>query len=130
MPIPAVLVDTSIWIRAFAADPAVTPQLVRLLRASMAHTHPWSQGEMLLGSGVPEEYVEPLGVAPWVSIIDDATMLRFVHEHRLQRSGIGWVDLQLLAAAHQRGIALWTADTALKRATRRVKLPALHLGRW
>lgn len=130
MPIPAVLVDTSIWIRAFAADPVVVRHLVRLLRAGMAHVHPWTLAEIQLGKGAPDEYRAPLHEAPWVSVIEDPITLRFMHEHRLQRSGIGWVDLQLLAAAKERGVALWTADRALQRAAKRVGLPPIHPSRW
>jgi predicted nucleic acid-binding protein len=127
--VQAVLVDTSIWIRLFRGDPLVR-SLPLLLRSSLAHVHPWSLAELELGTGVSRDYLQILAQAPRIAGVADEAALAFLRAHRLQQSGIGWVDLQLLAAAHGRGVALWTADEPLASAARRVHLPPLRPDSW
>lgn len=118
----AVLVDTVVWIRAFRGDPSTAP-LVPLLRDTMAHAHPWSIAELRLGSGIHPDFLDSLLHAPRVCGVPDDDAVAFLGYHRLERSGIGWVDLQLLASAHRRGVALWTFDEPLREAARAVRLP-------
>jgi predicted nucleic acid-binding protein len=127
--VQAVLVDTTVWIRLFRGDPEVRG-LIRLLASDMAHIHLWSLGELLLGSGIPREYLETVTDLPRIQQIEDDDALSFLGEHRLHRSGIGWVDLRILACAHRRGIALWTFDDALSQAARDVQLPKLRPENW
>jgi predicted nucleic acid-binding protein len=120
------LVDTSVWIRFFDGDEAVRP-LSPLLERRMALVHAWVLGELSLGSGVPAAALSALDRAPRLATCSDDAMWRFLQANRLSRSGIGWVDVQLLAAAGARGVALWSVDTALVNAARALRLPKLDL---
>lgn len=125
-----VLLDTSIWVKVFRGDAAVRRDALKLFDSGSARTHAWSVLEMLLGQGVPPVYLRILDQTPKIAGVDDATLAPFLLHYRLQGAGIGLVDLQLLAAARTRGIALWSTDAALTRAASIVGLPALAPERW
>ncbi len=116
------LVDSTVWIAWFRGERAVL-SLGPLVRRRAVYVHSWIVGELSLGSGVPAGHIQDLAQLPALGTVDDERLSRFLAEHRLQGSGLGWVELQLLASAHQRGIALWSLDRALARATRAVRLP-------
>jgi hypothetical protein len=42
-------------------------------------------------------------------------VLRLVEAHQLAGSGLGWIDVHLLASARVSGARLWPADGALQR---------------
>jgi len=117
-----VLVDTTVWIAWFRGGRA-SASLGTLLRRRAAYVHAWVLGELMLGAGVPAAHLRDLVLLPALDTVNDEQMSRFLVEHRLRASGIGWVDLQLLASAHRRGVALWSLDRALTRATHAVRLP-------
>ena len=117
-----VLVDASVWIAWFRGEPSVRP-LEALLRRRAAYVHAWVVGEIMLGSGVPAAHIADLALLPTLATVTDERLTRFLVEHRLRASGIGWIDLQLLASAHERGVALWSLDRAVIRATRAMRLP-------
>ncbi len=119
-----VLVDTSVWIAFFNGLEETRP-LERILHRRYAYVHPWVRAELRLGGGVPARAQAALLRAPAVAPVSDAVAWRLLESYRLDGSGIGWVDLHLLASAHARGIALWTLDGALASAARKAHLPAV-----
>lgn len=125
-----VLVDTSVWVKLFRKHATVLDDGLRLLRSGGATVHPWTLTELLLGDGAPTAYLRLLRGAPQLPSVSDADLVEFLREHGLQQSGIGLVDLQLVASAHRHGIALWTLDHALQRASHKVLLPPLRPDDW
>jgi hypothetical protein len=52
----------------------------------------------------------------------DAEALAFIDGNRLAGTGIGWVDVHLLASARLARVSVMTADNALAKAARRLGL--------
>lgn len=106
-----ILADTSIWVAHFKGMPVAAP-LADLLDQDAVATHPWVLGELALGglSAADRVLFGALPAAPEVST-EDAMVL--VEAAGLTGRGIGWVDVQLLAAARVAGFTLWTRDARL-----------------
>ena len=107
-----ILVDTSVWIDHLrAAD----EQLVLLLNEGQVLAHPMVIGELACGN-LPEreEVLGLLARLPGTPVATDAEALLFIERHRLMGSGVGYVDVHLLAAMSLVGSALlWTRDRRL-----------------
>jgi predicted nucleic acid-binding protein len=106
-----VLVDSSIWIEFFRKG---SPELARLLDEDEVVLHPWVLGELALGNF--RNRAEPLrllGSLDRVHPPSDAEALQFIEARELYGSGLGWVDVHLLAAAVVHRLKLWTADRTL-----------------
>jgi predicted nucleic acid-binding protein len=125
-----VLVDTSVWVKLFRKQATVLEDGLRLLRSGGATVHPWTLTELMLGDGAPTAYLRLLRGAPRLPAVADPDLVEFLRDHGLQQSGIGLVDLQLVASAHRHAVALWTADHALQRAAQKVMLPPLRREDW
>lgn len=108
------LVDTSVWCNHLRrAD----PRLVRLLTEAQVVCHPWVLGELACGRlARRDEVLGLLERLPAVPAVSDREARVFIEAHDLAGSGIGWVDVHLLAAARLARVALLTADKALNRA--------------
>lgn len=119
-------VDTSIWILYTRGDPEVVHRLTRLLNADRVYLHPWVRYELLLGAGLPEPLQELLALLPVPDLPDEVEVVRSIAVHQLQRTGIGWVDANLLVSAKSSGMALWTADAKLAKAAQKAKLSKLR----
>jgi predicted nucleic acid-binding protein len=118
-----ILVDTSVWVGHLqAADQA----LVRLLEAGEVLTHPFVNGELALGSLRQRELItNTLRELPHGPVASDEEVLHFIDRHRLFSSGIGYVDVHLLAAAQlAAGTTLWTRDKRLRESAQRLGLAA------
>jgi predicted nucleic acid-binding protein len=85
-------------------------------------THPFVIGELACGTLAKRaEFLELLSALPTVltATADEAHAL--VERHRLFGTGLGWIDVHLLASAKVSNQPLWTAD-------RRLRAAALKLG--
>jgi predicted nucleic acid-binding protein len=113
------LVDTSVWIDHFrTAD----PELAALLAAGSVRTHPAVIGELAVGNiSRRESTLRDLGLLPRVREASHAEVLTLIESRTLHGRGIGWVDMQLLAAALAGGVRLWTHD-------KRTRAAAVELG--
>ena len=112
-----ILVDTSMWIDHFRFG---HPELKEALERQLVVTHPMVIGELACGN-LPKR-AETLGLldqlrkAPEAS---DREVRHLIEERQLYGSGLGWVDVHLLASALLiPGGELWTRDKALKAASR------------
>lgn len=115
-----VLVDTSIWADHFRV---VSLPLVRLLKDAKVVVHPVVIGELACGRLVRRhEVLSLLGKLPRIEAVSDAEALGFIEAHALAGSGIGWVDVHLLASARLARVSLYTRDKALARASARLGL--------
>jgi predicted nucleic acid-binding protein len=115
-----VLVDTSVWVDHFRV--ASLP-LVRLLKDAKVVVHPFVIGELACGRlARRHEVLSLLGKLPRVEPVSDAEALAFIDANGLAGSGIGLVDVHLLASARLARVSLYTRDKALARAGARLGL--------
>ncbi len=106
-----VLVDTSVWVDHLRRGNA---DLVRLLDTGRIACHEDVIGELACG-GLRNraEILELLRNLPRVPAADFEEALTLLDSHRLYGTGLGWIDIHLLAAARLAAIPLWTLDRKL-----------------
>jgi predicted nucleic acid-binding protein len=112
------LVDTSVWISHFRKPDAA---LLQLLSGEKAGTHPFIVGELACGSF--KDRAGTLGTLrdlPQAAIADEADVHHLLETYRLWSTGMGWVDLHVLAAAAATGWHLMTTDAAMQRAAAKI----------
>jgi predicted nucleic acid-binding protein len=115
-----ILVDTSVWIDHLRAG---DEDLARLLERADVLAHPWVTGELALGRLRRRgEVLGLLGRLPQATVATDSEILALVERHTLHGIGIGYVDVQLLAAS------MLTADARLWSRDRRLATAASRLG--
>jgi predicted nucleic acid-binding protein len=113
-----ILVDTSVWIDHLrSADPI----LVEHLLESRVLCHPFVIGELAVGVlRRRAELLDLLHALPSAPVAGHAEVLAFVEAHRLMGTGLGWIDVHLLASARLASHGLWTKDRPLTNAARRL----------
>ncbi|HYD88838.1 MAG TPA: type II toxin-antitoxin system VapC family toxin [Vitreimonas sp.] len=113
-----ILVDTSIWIDHLRA---AEPQLVALLTRNEVLAHPAVIGEVALGSiSKRAEVLRYLNNLPAVTSATHAEVMIFIDRHKLQTTGIGYVDANLLASTVLTpGATLWSRNKNLRAAAAR-----------
>ena len=117
------LVDTPIWVDHLRRG---SRRLGGLLLEAEVVCHPHVVGELACGHlRDREEVLSLLQALPQAPVISDAEFLFFVEEHQLMGSGLGFVDIHLLAAAQLAGVGLWTSDRGLRSAASRLGLPSV-----
>lgn len=119
------LIDTSVWI-----DHLRRPEelLAHLLRQDKVTMHPYVIGEIALGNfenrGAMLARLDTLPTAP---VARHPEILQVIDEEKLFGTGLGYVDVHLLASARlMKGSDLWTRDKRLLRIAERMGL-ALQL---
>ncbi|MGS0686569.1 type II toxin-antitoxin system VapC family toxin [Nakamurella sp. GG22] len=107
-----ILVDTSVWVDHLRRG---DPGLARLLEAGAVLCHPWVVGELALGRlDRRDEILGLLTRLPTCTVASPTEVLVLVDRFRLMGRGIGYVDVQLLAATKLTPDAtLWTHDKKL-----------------
>ena len=112
-----ILVDTSIWIDHIRNGDQC---LAGLLGERKVLTHPLITEELACGNLKNRPYIlgllEDLPQAPQV---DHDELLEFIARHKLNGSGLGAVDVHLLASAFLANAALWSRDQHLSKAARK-----------
>lgn len=107
-----ILVDTSVWISHFQQH---NTGLESLLNKGMAATHPFIIGELACGNlKNRKEILTLMQALPSTTLVEDHEILHFIDEHQLMGSGLGLIDIHLLASAILSSIDLWTKDKILK----------------
>lgn len=117
-----ILVDTSAWVDHLrVAD----QQLARLLQDGAVCCHPFVVGELACGTlKHRSEILRLLRNLPQCPLVGHEEALEFVETHGLMGSGLGWIDVHLLASARLGGGRLWTKDRRLAQAARRLGVAA------
>lgn len=106
-----VLVDTSIWVDHFRRSDS---RLAGLLDRGIVVMHPFVIGELVLGHVQIAEMIEDLRDLPRAIMADTDEILDFIAHRKLSGSGIGYVDVHLLAAAALAPeTCVWTRDKRL-----------------
>jgi predicted nucleic acid-binding protein len=118
-----ILADTSIWIDHFRRSDL---RLSRFLDRGEIVMHPFVIGELALGF-VPKiaEMMEDLRTLPEAMVANSDEILEFIARRKLSRSGVGYVDAHLLAAAALAPETfVWTRDKRLHAAAQSLSLAA------
>ena len=106
-----ILADTSVWVDHLRR---ANVRMAALLEEGEIAGHPFVIGELALGHlKERREILELLANLPQSTLADHEEVLRFVEQRELARSGLGWVDVHLLAAAALDRSGLWTLDRRL-----------------
>lgn len=95
-----------------------------MLERGAALGHPWVVGELALGHlSRRREVLGLLSRLPAAKVVTPDEILRFVDDHQLMGLGVGYVDVQLLAATLiTPGARLWTVDRRLAAAASQLGL--------
>ena len=113
-----ILVDTSVWVDHLREGDAA---LRAALLDGQVITHPFVIGELACGTmRRRDEVLDLLNALPAARIATHAEALALVDGHRLSGSGIGWIDVHLLASARLSHVHLWTRDQRLGAAARQL----------
>ena len=107
-----ILADTSIWIEHFRQG---LPLFGEELRRNHIFIHPAVLGE--LATENLSNRKSTLGLLRRLPVVKVATAdecLGFLESHHLYGKGIGWIDVQLLAASRLSQVPLWTTDKRLR----------------
>jgi len=107
-----ILVDTSVWIDHLRTG---NKGLVAMLGSAQVITHPFVVGELACGKlRNRREILRLLQDLPQAPVADHSEVLFFIEQHRLMGSGLGYVDVHLLAATTLGDpVRLWTRDRRL-----------------
>ncbi|HDM77042.1 MAG TPA: type II toxin-antitoxin system VapC family toxin [Deltaproteobacteria bacterium] len=119
-----VLVDTSVWIAHFRDG---NEHLEKLLLDVEVMCHPFIICELACGNLKNRREIlsllRSLSMAPVVGFDE---FLYFVDRYSLMGTGIGFVDVHLLASAKMAGVPLWTMDKKLRPAAAELGLAYLE----
>ena len=117
-----ILVDTSVWIDHLRRG---NPELEELLEATQVSCHPFIIGELGCGSlRKRKQILAHLSRLPSVGLATHVEVMELVEGRRLMGTGIGWVDVHLLAASLIAQNALWTMDRSLAAVARQLDVSA------
>lgn len=99
--------------------------LAEMLEAGEVVCHPFVIGELACG-GIRNraEFMSLLSALPALAPADDAEVRHFIERHRLMGRGLGLIDVHLLASCMLAGVPLWTGDTKLSSAAKRLGVVA------
>lgn len=117
-----VLVDTSVWIGHLKSP-------VHLLSALLANqqvlSHSAVVGELACGNlKNRSQFLSDLILLPAATEATPSLTLEFIERHGLSGSGLGWVDVQLLASAKLSDARLLSRDRRLGKVAVRLELAA------
>ena len=117
-----ILVDTSVWVDHFRRGDA---RLADLLHAEQVACHPFVIGELACGNlRNRDELLALLAALLALPKAADQEVLNYIDQHGLAGTGLGLVDVHLLASCQLAGGQLWTRDRRLSRAAARLGLAA------
>jgi hypothetical protein len=113
-----ILVDSSVWMGHFRR---VEPRLEALLEHELVALHPFVLGELACGN-LPKRaetifYFEKLPVA---AVASEPEVRHLLESRRFWGTGLGWVDMHLLASAVIGEMRLWTADRGMAAAAKQL----------
>ncbi len=107
-----ILADTSVWVEHLRRGDA---RLAGLLEQASVLMHPFIIGELACGQLADRAaLLQLLQGLPQVCLATDEEAHLLLQRHRLHGSGIGWIDVHLLAGVLlSSGARLWTLDKRL-----------------
>ena len=117
-----ILADTSVWVEHLRRR---DDRLADLLERAQVTCHPFVMGELALGSLKRRtDILALLATLPMAVVVRDNEVLTLIEQRRLFGTGLGWVDVHLLASAVITQTPLWTLDRRLATAARALAVSA------
>jgi hypothetical protein len=117
-----ILVDTSVWIDHLRQSES---KLVDLLEDGLVMIHPFIIEELACGSiSRREDFLELLDALPKAKVAKHREVLNLIAREKLSGTGLGSVDVHLIASAMLSNASLWSKDKALSREARRLAIEA------
>lgn len=116
-----ILVDTSVWVDHFRSRDAILTQLI--VEGAILH-HPFVTGELAVGNlHQRERTILMLRSLPQIEPVDEDEFFDFMTSASLHGTGLGFVDIHLLAAIDwSNGQKLWTRDRKMREQAERFDL--------
>lgn len=109
-----ILVDTSVWVEHLRVG---NDQLRNILSEGQVCNHSFVIGELACGNLQNRKNILTLlGSLPEAGIAQHSEVLHLIESKQLFGSGLGWIDIHLLASALIDKLQLWTLDRRLKSA--------------
>ena len=109
-----VLVDTSVWVSHLRDG---NTELASLLNDGRVLCHPLIVGELACGNLKDRAAILSfLQLLPMSIEAEHEEVLSFIENNHLMGKGMGYVDVQLIAAAILTGVPIWTLDKKLAQA--------------
>lgn len=113
-----ILVDSSVWIDHFRH---AEPRLEALLVYELVSLHPFVLGELACGNlSRRTETLARLEKLPAAAVASEPQVRHLLESRRFWGTGLGWIDMHLLASATIEGLRLWTADRAVAAAAKQL----------
>jgi len=117
-----VIADTSVWVDHLRRG---NRKLAARLEDGVIYCHEFVIGELACGTLRQRGTILALlDALPRAARADHDEVLTLVETRRLAGSGIGWIDVHLLASALLTHVSLWTLDRRLAAAAERVGVAA------
>ena len=114
------LVDTSVWINHFRRS---NDDLEAFLEDGSVLVHSFVIGELACGSlRRRRDVIDLLERMPRAPVATDREVMNFIEHAGLHGSGLGLIDVHLLASARLAHESLWSADRRLHQAAVRLAL--------
>jgi predicted nucleic acid-binding protein len=115
-----IVIDTSIWVDHLrSADPRLTELVIERILLQ----HPFVTGEIAVGSLANRaRTIRALRGLPQIEPVSDDDFHSFMEAAALHGSGLGFVDIHLLAATANAGVAVWTRDRRMLEQANRLGL--------
>lgn len=115
-----ILIDTSVW-----ADHLreTNHGLISLLNEGSVLIHPFVIEEIACGN-LPhrKETLNLLHALPMAPVAEHAEVLKLIADEHLHGTGLGSVDVHLIASARLARAKLWSKDKALSREAKRLNI--------
>jgi predicted nucleic acid-binding protein len=106
-----VLVDTSVWVTHLQMGHS---KLERFLQDGDVACHPFIVGELACGNlKNRSEILSLIQSLPMTIEAEHQEVLQFIENHQLMGTGLGYIDVHLMASAVLTEIPIWTLDKKL-----------------
>jgi predicted nucleic acid-binding protein len=111
-----IIADTSVWVYHFRHG---LPHFAQTLQNGLIAMHPIVLGELATGNLLNRaKTLAALHCLPRTQTGTVEECMQFIEMHHLYGRGVGWNDIQILAAARLSGNLLWSKDRRLDHAAK------------
>lgn len=112
-----IIIDTSVWISFFKGENKALEVKNHIIENNVI-LHPFILGELLLG-GVSSKTESLILSLPTSRVFEYETIFEFIKKYKIQKSGLGWVDVNIIASAMGENYKILTFDKKLSELCRK-----------